>query len=182
MIARLQARELPDETTKVASAPDTAYPDLWRTPVTKVASEAPARKPHPDELALRRSHLRKLAHDLPTEVAELGVRWDMKIAEIVDRCRIERHDHRAFEKSAVAVHGAEILPELQAVRARLGFAPMAATAEKLAEVREFLVAAPTPLTNALSGARDFRTADHQKAATLAAVRTLHTQARERSCG
>lgn len=182
VIARLQACTPLSETTKTAAVSEVAYPDLWRTPATKVAAESSVATPHPKELELRRSHLRKLAHDLPTEVAQLGVQWDLKLASIADRCCATRHDHLAFEKAAVAIYGADILPEIQSLRTRLGLAPMAATSEKLAEVRNFLIANPTRLTDELGEVYRIRTAYHQKAAMLRAVRDLHTQARELSCG
>lgn len=143
----------------------TAYPDLPDPrraaraieKTAAVASAAPARVSRAD-LAARRADAVKIAKDLAYEVEGLNIRWRDAVAKAVGLCKAASHDHVEFEKAAVAAVGEDVLPELNAVRAELRLPPLPATREKLAAVRDHLLARETPATRLLKTAVELRTA------------------------
>lgn len=73
-------------------------------------------------VALRRAE--KTAESLRMERHALNFAWDEALSKIAAQTKYLHWDHDAFEKNAVALHGADILPELNAVRQRCGMVPL----------------------------------------------------------
>lgn len=177
VISRLQTSVAPPPTLKVASYPN--LPDPKARHLTKTAAEVidPHLTPTPPA-GPRWSHLQKLARELPLDLRQLDVRWQSNLRALAEDCRADGHDHVAFEKNAVAVLDADLIPELNGVRELLKFAPLSVGQAKLAEAREFLVGVPTRATRLLKQARDARHEYAQTLATLSMVQRDLPKARE----
>lgn len=146
----------PPPVTKTAAYPD--LPDPRFRPREKTAAEVVDRyllaPPNPVK---RASHLQKIAQETPVELMRLNVRWKHKLAELAETCRGYRHDHDAFEKNALAVLGADVMPELNRVREELKLPLLSFNHEKLAFlVEERLLGTENELTRTLKEAMEVR--------------------------
>jgi hypothetical protein len=109
---------------------------------------------------LRRAE--KQAADLAIERHQLNFAWDDAINAIVEHTRYQNWNHDDFEKNAVALFGADVLPELNAIRYRCGRSELGEGAAenevkmKLAELQQKWVGIPDELTNRLKVAMEIR--------------------------
>jgi hypothetical protein len=110
---------------------------------------------------LRRAE--KLAADLAVERHALNFAWDDALDGIAAQSRFQNWNHDDFEKNAVALFGADVLPELNAVRHRCRLSALgngadeAEVSAKLASLQHTWVGVPDALTARLKIALDVRT-------------------------
>lgn len=130
--------------TKTASAFYGALPDEYARPapppvapnLTKVASEYVA---PPRSLAVEIDRTERSVKDLGYERIGLNDLWETKIAELKSHAKLQSWSHDTFEKNAVALYGADALPELNALRTVTGRTPLEtdpATLAKLGSLQE----------------------------------------------
>jgi len=111
-------------------------------------------------IELRRAE--KLASELAIERHALNFAWDDALSVIAAQAKFQGWRHDDFEKNAVALFGADVLPELNAVRhrCRLGALGDGAAedevAAKLAALQDTWVGVPDALTAKLKEAMDVR--------------------------
>jgi len=166
--------------TKVASAFYGAVPDEYARPappipqasLTKVASEYVA---PPRALGIELDRALRETKDLGYERIGLNDLWETKIAELKSRARLQTWEHDAFEKNAVALYGADALPELNALRTVLGRDPIEtgpATLAKLGSLQEQWLGVEDAHAVLLKQAMDLR-------AQYATVKVAHEKAEAR---
>jgi hypothetical protein len=109
---------------------------------------------------LRRAE--KLAGELAVERHALNFAWDDALGAVAERARYQGWSHDEFEKNAVALFGADVLPELNAVRHRCRMGALGdgaaddEVATKLAALQEAWVGVPDELTARLKTAMEVR--------------------------
>lgn len=116
------AAEYPDLSDEFRPAPRATDPGREKVAaLTSVIDESlPARRS--PLVALRRAE--KTAEALRMERHALNFAWDEALSKIAAQTKFLHWDHDTFEKNAVALHGADVLPELNAVRQRCGLPPL----------------------------------------------------------
>lgn len=155
IITSLRAPE-PEGPVKLAAE---AYPSFVNPNAPAIEKVAEAEAPPPPsarEVWRERDNLWRLQRELPAEVGAIQEKWASCISSLLPTCRRVDHDHLEFEKNAVAVLGENVVPELNAVRARLKMPPLPASLDKYAAAREFLVGEDNALTERLKTAMDLR--------------------------
>ncbi len=151
--------ELPDA-RKVAHLPE--HP--WSGTKTASTEENMAKlaghlgETRPDREILR---LQKIADELGVQSAGAVQTWERAMTGVHQAVRGLYFDHDDFEKSAVALHGLDVLPELQSLRRELGLPALQLAEEKLAEVQDRIVATRTPQTDMVKAAAESRERYHQ---------------------
>lgn len=132
---------------------------------------------------LRRAE--KIAAELAIERHQLNFAWDETLNAVASHASYQDWHHDDFEKNAVALFGAEVLPELNAVRHRCHLGALgdgAASDEvsaKLASLQAMWVGVPNALTAKLKEAMDIRAKfaslvakQNQVAATIANLKKV----------
>mgnify|MGYP001302369581 CR=1 FL=1 len=155
------AAEYPELRDEFAPPPDPAL--FAQEKVAMLSHEidsflSPRRSPL---VELRRAE--KLASELAVERHQLNYAWDDAVSAVAAHARYQGWNHDDFEKNAVALFGADVLPELNAVRhrCRLGALGDGADADevatKLAALQQTWVGVPDAMTAQLKTAMDVRT-------------------------
>lgn len=111
-------------------------------------------------VALRRAE--KSAEALQMERHALNFAWDEELSKIAAQTKFLHWDHDAFEKNAVALHGANVLPELNAVRHRCGMPPLSegvadtVLSAKLAALQDTWIGVPDAFSTGVQTAMHLR--------------------------
>jgi hypothetical protein len=151
--------DLPDA-RKVAHLPE--HP--WSAAKTASAQESLAKlaghlgEARPDRELVR---LQKIADELGVQSCGAVQAWEQAMTGVHQATRGLYFDHDDFEKSAVALHGLDVLPELQSLRRELGLPALRLAEDKLAEVQDRIVATRTPETDRVKVAAEARERYHQ---------------------
>lgn len=150
-------------TAKVASS--ARYPDLTdqlafyrgrpTLPLQKVASaqenlsaiERILGKEPPVERQLMR--LQKVAEELAVKIKHTELLWNTTMQTLGSNQRQLYFNRNAFEKNALALHGEDVLPELNMLRAERKLPALNIPEGKFAELQDRLVGETTPDTNLL---------------------------------
>ncbi len=166
--------------TKTASA---HYPDLHdeRKQVANAqVFEKKASTPEENVEAIRRSlrvdrpdrefmRLEKAADELAVQEKRAEMVWEDNMSALAAATKGIYWNHDEFEKSAIALHGMDVVPELNALRSDKKLAALELTLDKIATIQDRVLASDTQWTKALKTASDNRTAFLQsKAARLTA--------------
>lgn len=159
------------ETRATASVKTASYPSLpdprVRPERVKTAAEVfDPLLPPPAPLPVRRMHAKAAHERLRTDLGALELRWHGALAKVAHHCDRIGHLHGDFEKNAVAVLGAECLPELAQIRESLKMAASPLTASKVAEVADFLVGVEDEQTRHIQAAISARHEYGRKKAAL----------------
>lgn len=155
VITALQAKE-PEGPVKLAADAYPSFVDPNAAPVIEKVAEAQLPELTAREIWRERDNVWRLQRELPSEVGAIQEKWASCIGGIIPSCRRVDHDHLEFEKNAVAVLGEHVVPELNAVRARLKMPALTESLDKYAAAREFLVGEDNALTERLKTAMDLR--------------------------
>lgn len=141
-----------------------AMPEVEVFPVTPQMKVASAREDaeairrnlgidHPDREALR---MEKAASEYAVREKSAERRWEDTMHLVEQATRRVYWDHDTFEKNALALHGAHILPELNALRSQRKMPELSLSAEKIAAVQDRVLAEDDEWTQRLRGAADAR--------------------------
>lgn len=109
---------------------------------------------------LRRAE--KLAQEMTYERHALNFAWDEALSKVAAQTTYQGWNHAEFEKNAVALFGADVLPELNAVRHRCRLPAIAGDVEetevsaKLASLQTLWVGVPDTYTALLADAMKIR--------------------------
>lgn len=167
VLAQLHGEAALPTVTKSAAA---LYPDLPDAMATKrgwVPPAAPQRveeklaaieaaigkEEHP---AKRYQRTKRAAEEMEIRVHGARQQWEHTMDDVLSVTRRVGWDHDAFEKAALALHGSDVLPELNALRVEHRMAPLSLTQEKVAALQDRLVADETPETRRVKKASDAR--------------------------
>ncbi len=156
-----------------ASTPKTAsahYPDIADerqvVPDAQVFSKLAA-SPEENVDAIRRSlgvdrpdrevlRLEKAANELCVREKSAEMRWEDSMSSLEGATKQLYWDHDAFEKSAVALHGATILPELNALRKNKSIPQVELSEEKIAAIQDRVLSVENQWTRQIKIAADSR--------------------------
>jgi hypothetical protein len=136
-------RGRPQPTTKIASVDDHL-----------VAIEKALGKDPPVERQILR--LQKAAEEIRVRVKTAELTWNSTMREIGSHQRNLYFDRDDFEKTALALYGGDVLPEINALRSDRKLPPLQINLEKLAELSDRLVGESTRETDLLKQASTAR--------------------------
>lgn len=174
--------------TKVASINPEAYPDLpdeleTRRPgyvtekvaeesIEKIASDIVDILGGPENAATKHLHWEKVAEVLTSEKEGAEIRWNEAMTSLAHATKRASWNHDKFEKNAVGLYGTHAIPELNALRERVGISSRLPTdcEAKVASFRDHHVPEESEATRLLGraiNAREtyVRALDGQKVAT-----------------
>jgi hypothetical protein len=124
---------------------------------TKIAAENLDRYLGPETpLSSRWVDYQKTVETLRMKKAGAEIRWNDTYAHLQRETKRLDWKQDVFEKNALALHGGDILPELNALRKEQGLPPINASTEKLAALSDRLVGEDTPHVALLKKAADAR--------------------------
>ena len=165
IINSLKLEEKQAKTASIAAS----YPDLTNEyevppafiPMDKIANEVasierslgPTINPE-----TKIANLERLLKDTSIEINIADLHWKTAMENVRDHCKNIYFDFNEFEKNALACFGAEIVPELNAIRKELKKEMITASNEKLAELSNNLIFDETKETKILKIALDNRKA------------------------
>lgn len=79
-------------------------------------------------------HWRKVAEDLRVKVASAEIRWDGAMEQLLNHAKRLNWHRDEFEKNALALHGGDVLPEINAMRAVAKLPALPATYEDATKI------------------------------------------------
>lgn len=159
-----------------------AYPDLsdqmrtdrgWGAPAEKVAEvnvadEVRRALPKDPPIESQINHWRKVAEDLRVKVAGAELRWDGAMEVLQGHAKRLYWNRDEFEKDAMALHGGDVLFELNALRSDAGIEPLYVAYETATKLAEHLFADESEDTLLIKKASSAR-ADYVRALAAAKV-------------
>jgi hypothetical protein len=100
----------------------------------------------------------KTAAELRGEMALLSSKWTGAVQELGRLSKMARWNQDNFEKDALALHGAAVLPELNAFRQQRGLPPHTFSAEKVAGIQDRIFGVESDATRLIKTASAHREA------------------------
>lgn len=145
------------------------YPDLdnqmrrvrgWGS-TEKVASidvQAEMRRSVPKDppLASQINHWTKVAEELGVKIAGAEMRWDASMNTLLNHAKRLNWDRDEFEKDALALHGGDVLTELNAMRKSAKLEALRVNFEAAEKLASHLFGVETETTNLIKVAADAR--------------------------